>query len=699
VRASDIVNQLSVLLPQLTNKFTTDVAAKSISRSGTVMTAVCNDKHKLQPGQAFAIVGTDVPIPIASITKSGNLATLITTTDHDLTNLIAKTIRITGATEAQFNGTFTTVNIINRRTISFTVPDTSILSYDNQLSKFESEFSTILNESNIVTPVQSLGSLKATAIAVTLINDLDNDIANWTTGTVTLFNESIVVRPGGIGGSMRLEANLGITAIAAVHSLEAGATNFKDKVFTIWMRVDAEIHALLIADGTAIRIRISSTTGAGSNFNEYHFPASLIPFADTFFKIELNIATETPAIVNGTIILTAITDIRPMIQLSAGAAAGDTSYWDDIEIGSNSFNVKTFQVGGIGGVVPVDMSTLTALSFWVFIDSDIFNNLTVTDSFRFRISSDITLGTDWNEYRFDKSVFTADTWVQLFIDIANTTPDDTAGAIDLTKIVSLYQAYIGIVSFALGDSVYFNDLDKGLTIASGSPVLRDAESALRTYNTTHKVDSVVDEVTFKFAHSVTGLPDPDGTLLIRTKPRISSGINIDRIKQLYTKHGVDAYWAFVVIDDVNASQSRLIASDALDNQQRNVNYRQQIIESFTVYVIIPVSDEIAAVESRDIASDLLRPFLRSLLFSQFSTGLYADKLNRVQFTGHGVRDYDTSVYIHAYSFQQVAEIYEEDTVGPDLDIAMRDIDFKMFLDFGTQIEFLRGTPDLDDTPL
>jgi hypothetical protein len=229
--------------------------------------------------------------------------------------------------------------------------------------------------------------------------------------------------------------------------------------------------------------------------------------------------------------------------------------------------------------------------------------------------------------------------------------------------------------------------------------LRDAESALRDYNTTYAVDDVIDPATFKYTHSVTGLPDPSGTILLRTKPRISSGINIERILALYTESEVNEYWAFIVLEGVTASQSRFIESDALDNQQRNTNFRQQIVEPFTVYVFIPVANEIAARESRDEASDLLRPILRSLLFSRLSTGLYADVLNPVQFAGHDVYNYDTSVYVHAYSFQQVAEIYAEDSVGPDLDVAFRDIDFSIFSDFGTQVEFMQGTPDLDDTPL
>jgi len=527
VRASDIVNQLSVLLPQLTDKFTTDVATKSIKRSGTVMTAVCNDKHKLQPGQAFAIVGTDVPIPILSLTRIGKITTLVTATDHDLTNRIAKTIRITGASEAQFNGIFTRINIVNRRTITFTTVGTNLVTMDSEANKWTENSVDLFDETTIVAPVLSLGSLKV------------------------VFNASVV---------------------------------------------------------------------------QFNVSRDFVPF--------------------------------------------------------------------------VDISSSTFLSFWIYVDTATHSNIKASNGIRIRLGSVNGGAVDFNEYDLpSSSIPSANTWTQLFIDIVNDTPIITNGTVDLTKIRAIRFQIIGTVAFAIGDTTYFDDVDTHKTVATGSPVLRDAESALRDYNTTHKVDSVVDEVTFKFTHSVSGLPDPAGTIILRTKPRISSGINIDRIQQMYTKHEINQYWAFVVIDDVNASQSRSIASDALDNQQRNVNYRQQIIESFTVYVIIPVSDEIAARESRDIASDLLRPFLRSLLFSKFSTGLFADKLNNVQFTGHGVRDYNTSVYVHAYSFQQVAEIYEQDTVGPDLDVAMRDIDFKMFLDFGTQIEFLRGTPDLDDIPL
>jgi len=252
-------------------------------------------------------------------------------------------------------------------------------------------------------------------------------------------------------------------------------------------------------------------------------------------------------------------------------------------------------------------------------------------------------------------------------------------------------------------TIRFQMVDSGPTTATGTPLLLNAESAFNDYNSTYKVESVPTPTSFTFVHPVVGLANPiakpNSTMVARTEPRISAGIDIDRIIEGYTEQDQNDYWLFVTLGDVVASQSRLIESDAIDNQQKNVNYRQQIVEPFSVYVFIPVENEIAARESRDEISDLFRPILRSLLFSKISTGLYADKLNSVQFSGHSTYNYNTAVYVHQFGFQQVAEIYEEDTTGHDLDVAFRDIDFTQYLDFGNQVDFLRGTPDLDDTPL
>jgi hypothetical protein len=250
-------------------------------------------------------------------------------------------------------------------------------------------------------------------------------------------------------------------------------------------------------------------------------------------------------------------------------------------------------------------------------------------------------------------------------------------------------------------TITFTMLDSGATTESGTPLLHNAESSLRQYNSTYRVSSVPSETVFTFNHATAGLADPTGDIIARVKPRISGAIQIDRALQTYTSQKVDKYWLFVTLDDVVASKGRAIDSDAVDNLQRGNEFRQQIIQPFTIYVFIPVQDEIAARESRDIASDLFRPICRSLLFSKFDSRLYVGQQGPVQFASHGIYQYDPAVYIHSFNFQQVIDITFEDTVGPDLDVALRNIDYTLdfeLSDFATR-GTLTGNVDLDDTPL
>lgn len=241
--------------------------------------------------------------------------------------------------------------------------------------------------------------------------------------------------------------------------------------------------------------------------------------------------------------------------------------------------------------------------------------------------------------------------------------------------------------------------DAGPTSATGSLIIAGAQSLLRRYNGTFQVKDTLDPNTFTFNNLITTLPSPaSGTLIARAKPRISAGIQIDRLIASYTEQEVGEYWMFVILEDVNASKGRSIESDAVDNIQRSHEFRQQIIQPFTIYVFIPVANEIAGRLSRDTAEDLFQPICQSLLFSKFDSGLYVGATQGpVQFGSHGVYEYNPSVYIHAYNFIQVVDIVFDDTVGPDLDVAFRDIDLTLDPNIGTSD--LIANIDLDDVEL
>lgn len=247
-------------------------------------------------------------------------------------------------------------------------------------------------------------------------------------------------------------------------------------------------------------------------------------------------------------------------------------------------------------------------------------------------------------------------------------------------------------------TVTFTMANSGATVATGSPVLENGESPLRQYDSVYSVLETPTTASFTFTQSKTDLEDPIGTIIARTKPRISAGIDPNRLAAAYTKEESGELWLFVVLGRSESSKNRQILSDAQDNIPRGTNYRQQILQPFTIYTFSTVTDEIAATEARDLAADLFRPICRSLLGKAFDSGFFVGAQGPVHFVTHDVFDYDGSVYVHSYDFEQVADLTFDDTIGPDEDVAFRNIDYTIDPNLGGTT-VLTGSIDLDETPV
>ena len=227
-------------------------------------------------------------------------------------------------------------------------------------------------------------------------------------------------------------------------------------------------------------------------------------------------------------------------------------------------------------------------------------------------------------------------------------------------------------------TIKFTMVDAGPTVATGSPVLENGESQLRLYDGAYAVLETPTDSSFTFSHSNATLPDPIGSAIqARVKPRISATATVDRVIEVYTEQKPADLWAFVVLEEVFASKSRAIRSDAVDGIQPQQYLRQQIIQPFSVYVMMPSADSVAGRPSRDLAEDLFRPICQALLGAQFDSGLHVGKQGPVQFVAHGSHSYDSATYVHVFNFQQVVDLYFEDSVGPDLDVAFECIDLTM----------------------
>jgi hypothetical protein len=239
--------------------------------------------------------------------------------------------------------------------------------------------------------------------------------------------------------------------------------------------------------------------------------------------------------------------------------------------------------------------------------------------------------------------------------------------------------------------------DSGPTLATGSPLLLNGSNLFQTYNGLREITAVPTTTTFEYEVTDSTLYTPaSGTIIAKTNPRISSAVDFDRLLDAYTKQKVDDAWLFVVLGDSLANKDRNIDTDATDNIQNGNYFNQRIIQNVTFYLFLPTSNEIAGREARDKAEELLKPICNSVLGFKFPS-LVENTNNPLMITGHGLQAYNSAFYVHEYAFEATLQLGPSDIFAPREDVAFRDIDLTIGLDFGT--ETFNTLIDLDDEPL
>jgi len=245
-------------------------------------------------------------------------------------------------------------------------------------------------------------------------------------------------------------------------------------------------------------------------------------------------------------------------------------------------------------------------------------------------------------------------------------------------------------------TVTFVMADAGATVATGIPLVLNGSNVFNQYNGLREVLTVPDTTSFTFAVPSTLYSPAFGSPESRGGVRVSAVVEEDVIFDAYTKQLADNYWAFVVLGDVVASNSRNTESDAVSDIQRGDRYRQRLIQTVTVYVNIPAKAENAGRSARDACEDLFPLICRSMLFKPYDSGLAVGTKGPLQFTNHGFAAYNRAYYVHAYAFQQVVDLTYDDTVGDDDSVAFRDIALDMKVDPGTLVESLTAGINLDE---
>lgn len=239
--------------------------------------------------------------------------------------------------------------------------------------------------------------------------------------------------------------------------------------------------------------------------------------------------------------------------------------------------------------------------------------------------------------------------------------------------------------------------DAGATSATGSPILEDPPSAFG-YNGLITVTNVPTPTTFDYVLPVALTEPAIGTGFVNVNIRVTGAVNIDRAIDMYTEQpDRDSLWAFVVLGDTVASKDRGTRNDATTSAAPGSDRRQQIFQTFAVYIFKPVTDELSAREAVDDMQDVMRDLFKSLLFWKAPTDLSAGPCLGVVFVNQGVFQYNTAFLVHEFQFQVLTDVTQNDTVDPDFNVAFRDISLTMKTSFGT--EQMTAEIDLDDDPL
>ena len=131
MNSSDIVAKLAKSMPLYTSDFGDSIAITTIVPTGSTALATTATAHGKDNGDTIVIIGANAPVEIdtGSFLRTSSQAVFETLQDHDLTLSVrdiangGRTITISGATEAEFNGEFALINVVNRRKLIIAVDD------------------------------------------------------------------------------------------------------------------------------------------------------------------------------------------------------------------------------------------------------------------------------------------------------------------------------------------------------------------------------------------------------------------------------------------------------------------------------------------------------------------------------------------------------------------------------------------------
>jgi hypothetical protein len=234
-----------------------------------------------------------------------------------------------------------------------------------------------------------------------------------------------------------------------------------------------------------------------------------------------------------------------------------------------------------------------------------------------------------------------------------------------------------------------------VTPATGSPEL--LENLIYGYNGWHQI-TVIDSSNFTYTLPKAQSSPAKGNPICQKVPRISGTITAERADAAYTKKPAGKLWAFVVIGNKIANKDRQMTNDSTYAPGKGSDYRQLVIQPFSIYIFVPASSTIAGRQARDLCTDLEPKFCKALLRYTFPSQFAQENYSGVVFSASNFMQYNPAYYVHELVFETTQYITYEDTIDDSIGVAFRDIDIDYLSVFSDNV-IMTDSINLDNEPL
>jgi len=199
--------------------------------------------------------------------------------------------------------------------------------------------------------------------------------------------------------------------------------------------------------------------------------------------------------------------------------------------------------------------------------------------------------------------------------------------------------------------------------ATGTIFLNELKSF--SYNGLFQITRI-DDTTFTYTVQKELLEPDISSGIIHISPRIFVTVNITKVLEEYTEKAVDKFALFIVLGETRANRNRANINDASDSIQTGDDFRQQLIGTFTCYIIAPTTKEIGAELTRDIMEDVRFFLFNTLLRKPLQTGTSAGNSGKLKdgitYISDDIENYVNAYYVHRFDFETVYEITTDDAI-------------------------------------